>query len=147
MVALMEPATNAEKVARGTLSATELDTRPQLDDHIVESSAYVLDGCMTPLELGQIAIQPRSHVVDTQVDQSVEIFYEFCHPLRVRDELSCRARAPGLQQSYEMHLDGFRWNWFSLGDSESCHCIIALQDEVCVKVLKIQSETGSHASS
>jgi len=74
--------------------------------------------------------------MDTQVDQSVEVFCEFCHPLRVRDELSWRARAPELQQSHEMHLDVFRWNWFPPGDSEVCPCIIALQYEVGVKVLE-----------
>jgi len=68
MFALMEPTTDAEEIARYTLSAAELDIRPQFDNHDLKSSAQILYRCMTRFKPPQITIQPRLHVIDTQVD-------------------------------------------------------------------------------
>jgi hypothetical protein len=38
VLALMEPAADADEVARCAFGTTELDVRPQLDDHVVEFS-------------------------------------------------------------------------------------------------------------
>ena len=72
MVALMEPITETEEIAGCTLSPTDLDICLHFDHHVVESSAQVLYGNMTTLESRQIAIQPGSDMIYTQVDQIIQ---------------------------------------------------------------------------
>ena len=73
MFAFMEWTTDAEEIARCTLSAAELDIHPQFDGHGLRSSAQLLYGGMARFKPLQIAIQPRLHVIDTQVDQCIEV--------------------------------------------------------------------------
>jgi hypothetical protein len=56
MIALVEPATDAEEIARCTLSAAELDICLHFDDHVIKSSAQVLYSRMVALKSRQIAI-------------------------------------------------------------------------------------------
>jgi hypothetical protein len=73
MFALMEPTTDAEEIARCTLNAAELDIRPQFDNHDLKSPTQILYGCIARFKPPQIAIQPRLHVIDTQLDRCVDV--------------------------------------------------------------------------
>jgi hypothetical protein len=97
MVSLMESTTDTKEMASCALSTAKLDICFHLDDHVIESSAQVVYGGMLPLESCQIAIQPGSDVIDTPVDQSIEVCSKFLDQLRVGHELPWRARSPGLQ--------------------------------------------------
>jgi hypothetical protein len=72
MVALMEPAADAEEMAGSTLSPTELDICLHFDHHVIKSSAQVFYGSVTTLESRQIAIQPGSDMIYTQFDQIIQ---------------------------------------------------------------------------
>lgn len=94
MVALMEPTTDAEEMAGCTLSATELDICLHFDNHVVEFSTQVLYGSMATLESHQIAIQPGSDIIHTQVDQIIQACPKFRNEFRVRQELPRHGRDP-----------------------------------------------------
>jgi hypothetical protein len=51
------------------LSLAKLRIGSHFDDHVIESSAQILDGGVASLEPLQVGIQPKSDVVDPQVDQ------------------------------------------------------------------------------
>jgi hypothetical protein len=72
MVALMEPTADTEEIAGCTQSTTELDICLHFDHHVIESSAQVLYSSMTTLESRQIAIQPGSDMIYTQVDHIIQ---------------------------------------------------------------------------
>ena len=72
MVTVMEPTLDTEEMAGCTLSATKLDVCLHFDDHVIESSAQVLYSCMTTLESRQIAIQPGSDMIHTQLNQIIQ---------------------------------------------------------------------------
>jgi hypothetical protein len=90
---------------------------------------------MLPLKSLQIAIQPGPDVINTQLDQSIEVRFKFLDQLGVRHKLSRQARGPGLQQGGELHLNLGWWDWFSIGDGEDRRSIMTLHNEVGVEVL------------
>lgn len=108
MVTLMEPTADTEEMAGCTLSPTELDIGPHFDHHVIESPLQVLYSSMTTLESCQIAIQPGSDMIHTQVDQIIQALLQFRDEFGVRHELPRRARDPGLQQGDELDLN-LRW--------------------------------------
>ena len=144
MVTLMESTTDTEKLARCTLGAAELDTFLHLYHHIVNCPSQVLYGSMAILESCQVAIQPRSDMIDTRVEQIIQARRKFCDKFRVGHELPWRARDPGLQQGDELHLNLCWWNWLSIRSSENGHSVITLHDEASVKILGTWSETEVH---
>jgi hypothetical protein len=136
MVTLVEPTADTEQMAGCTMSPTELDICLHFDHSVIEPSAQVLYSSMTALESCQIAIQPGSDMIYTQIDQIIQTLLQFCDECGVGHELPWGARGRGLQQGDELGLNLRWWKWFSIRDSEDCHSIIALHDQVGVEVLE-----------
>jgi hypothetical protein len=99
---------------------------------------------MATLESCQIAIQPGSDMINTRVEQTIQVRPNFCDEFRVGHELPRRARDPGLQQGDKLHLNLCWWNWLSVRGSENGCSVIVCHDETRVEILGTWSGTEVH---
>ncbi len=91
---------------------------------------------MTSLEPPQVGVQPKSDVVDPEVNRSIDVGRKSRRPVGVRHGLPRSLPTPSLSKVSKVHLNVCRRNFFMLRDSETRRGVITFYDGVGVQVLR-----------